>query len=363
MRKLCRLSSLLFIAGLMILSINVILATMPVPAQATPLDGSHVSSILTAQNSITSQNVVSNIVAMQAIDGLTITYSSPPLAGYPVFFTATITTTTVPTNPPPPGGIIAEAATIVYIWSFGDGSDRLFGDDPVVSHTYALPMTYTVLVTALNSSNVTSATQAISVPVQRPPQLFLPVLFKNFTPPVIPADLTCTLIIEPPNPSAGQPVLVIVDVENEGNGSADGFWIDLYVNPTNPPEPGRTNRISWQNACGGINSCSRGVAWSVSNAPLSAGNSRTFVTIPDVFNPITGQGFDPANSNWENGIFSEGTYQFYAYVDSINGLDDSIDGAVVETNETNNRCQGTLFVPSATLFGNESLGPSNLPKR
>ncbi len=358
MRKLRRLSLLLILSTSMILSLNVLLVARPASAHPSSNEVDDNISTLTSQRIITSQESVS----IQAIDEVTITYSSPALAGFPVFFTATITSTT----PSSSMMIIGQAAPNFYIWSFGDGSDPLFGDDSVVSHTYAIPMTYTVLVTAIDGSDVTFATQAISVPVGRPEQLFLPVVFKDFSEPIIPADLVCSnLIIEPPNPSAGQPVLIIVEVKNVGEGEADGFWIDLYVNPVTPPEPGRANRIPWRDACGGADSCSRGVAWSVSNAPLSKDASRTFVTIPSTFSPITGQGFDPAASNWESGIFSSGTYRFYAYVDSINGLNESIDGAVFETdeNEKNNRCEGTLSVSSSTLFENKSADSNNLPER
>ena len=352
MRKLRRLSLPLFMSSLMIFSFHVLLAALPVSAHTFTNKVNDNVLIPTTSGIIPGQESI----YIQAIDELTITYSMPPLAGFPVFFTATVTTSISISQ----AEESVSAASVSYIWAFGDGT-KASSIDPFISHIYALPMTYTMLVTAIDDTDFSFAIQEILVPVERPEQLFLPLIFKDFSADL--ADLTCSLSIEPSSPSAGQAVLITVEVKNEGEGAADGFWIDLYVNPTPPPEPGRANRISWRDACGEPDSCSRGVAWSVSNDLLSPGITRTFVTIPNIFNPVPHQGFDSAASNWESGILPAGSYQFYAYVDSINGLNESIDGAVDETNEDNNRCEKALSVPSALLFENNSYGPSNLPER
>ena len=226
-----------------------------------------------------------------------------------------------------------------------------------------MPATYTVVVTAIDSFDADVATQTVSVVVSRPEQQFLPVVFKNFTPPELPADLRCTLTINPPTPSSGQPVLITVEINNQGEGSADGFWVDLYINPASPPIPGRSNRIRWEDACGGPSSCQRGIAWRISNNPLFPPNSRTLISIPADLNPTGGQGFDRNNSNWPSGILPAGVYNFYAYVDSINGENVTIDGAVREVNESNNRCEGNLVVPASVSAETDEAGSSNLPQR
>ena len=60
--------------------------------------------------------------------------------------------------------------------------------------------------------------------------------------------------------------------------------------------------------------------------PLSPGDNRTLVSIPNNFHP---DGFDPDHSSW-SGSLPAGTYKLYAYVDSIDNSDPNSDGAVWE---------------------------------
>jgi PKD repeat protein len=251
----------------------------------------------------------------EPITGLSITHSLPTYVNLPIYFTATITGGTPP---------------IFYAWSFGDGGtlDNASSTEP---HTYVATGTYTVTVTAVNFFP-SSATKSISLTVVvRPPKyVYLPVVAKDFG--LLP-DLVCNdLSIEPPNPTSGQVVLITVQMQNQGKLEADGFWVDLYINPTTPPAPG--NLFPWQDVCDP--SFCQGMAWRISNTPLSPGTSRNLISINGNYHP---DGYDPANSNW-TGSLPAGTYDLYAYVDSIdNPVLKNTDGAVLESDEANNRCQ------------------------
>jgi PKD repeat protein len=251
----------------------------------------------------------------EPITGLSITHTSPVFVNLTTYFTATITGGTSP---------------IFYSWSFGDGETR-DNASSTESHTYVATGTYTVTVTAVNFFP-SSATESISLTVVvRPPKyVYLPIVSKDFG--LLP-DLVCNdLSIEPPDPTSGQVVLITVQMQNQGKLDADGFWVDLYINPTTPPAPG--NLFPWQDVCDP--SFCQGLAWRISNTPLSPGVSRNLISINGNYHP---DGYDPANSNW-TGSLPAGTYDLYAYVDSIdNPVLKNTDGAVLESDEANNRCQ------------------------
>jgi hypothetical protein len=122
--------------------------------------------------------------------------------------------------------------------------------------------------------------------------------------------------------SAGEPVQINVEVTNQGNITAPPFWVDFFINPTAPPTEAN---IRWDNVCG-LTPC-LGLAWYVST-PLAAGQS---VNLSSAVGS-----FSPENSYWP-GYFVNGTSDLYLYVDSWKpgiGL-----GAVVESNEANNRAE------------------------
>jgi PKD repeat protein len=254
------------------------------------------------------------------ITGLSITHSLPAYVNLPIYFTATITGGTPP--------------SFYYVWSFGDGGsfDEISNNRvSLVSYTYTATSTYTVVVTASDFFGG-FATESISLTVVvRPPKyVYLPVVSKDFG--LLP-DLVCNdLSIDPPDPTSGQVVLITVQMQNQGKLEADGFWVDLYINPTTPPAPG--NLFPWQDVCDP--SFCQGMAWRISNTPLSPGTSRNLISINGNYHP---DGYDPANSNW-TGSLPAGTYDLYAYVDSIdNPVLKNTDGAVLESDEANNRCQ------------------------
>jgi hypothetical protein len=280
-------------------------------------------------------------ITIMAITGLSITHSKVQ-AKTLTHFTATVTS-----GPPP----------IFYLWYFGDKTPQLPpnlpDDGSVVSHTYVNAGIYTTIVTAASLFEGDIATQSISLTVAPAviQYLYLPVVLKNYSPsssvgPM--ADLYCDLLSsDPPSPSAGQTILITTQIRNlPGVVSADGFWVDLYINPTIVPTTG--NRFPWQDVCGPA--CPGGLAWGISNAPLLPGDNRTLVSIPNNFHP---NGYDPAHSSW-SGSLPAGTYKIYAYVDSIDNSDPNSDGAVWESDETNNRCELKLVVSAPRSF---EIGP------
>ena len=111
-----------------------------------------------------------------------------------------------------------------------------------------------------------------------------------------------------------------VTVTNNGNASANPFWVDLYLNPSSPPTA--ANQI-WNTRCS-LKPC-LGMAWYVANG-LEPGQSIT----------LSSQSLAPGYSIWE-GWFAAGTTDLYVYADSYNpGV---AAGAVAELNESNNRAE------------------------
>jgi hypothetical protein len=177
-------------------------------------------------------------------------------------------------------------------------------------------------------------------------RVFLPLVMVPVTPP----DLVVEAFTVTPAKSsyaAGEPVLITVKVKNVGGSPTTvGFWVDLYINPSTPPT---TPNVRWNDVCG-ISPC-YGIAWYV-NQSLAPGQSITLTSAP-------GQ-FAGPQSIWR-GSFASGTNALYVYVDSYNPPVPT--GAVVESNETNNRAQITGFVVAGASFSNgaDPGAPSGAP--
>ena len=330
MQKLIRLMAVLLAPGLALVFFNTVLAGPPATSERA-----NGLVVQTAHHLPRERSLLS-----QPITGLSIIQTSAALANLPTQFRANID---------------EGAQPIFYRWAFGDGATSPINQNPVISHTYAAPGSYTVVVTAFNIFG--PATASLVVSVGEPVKTYLPLMLKEFTPPIPPADLACSLRLNPAQPSAGQAVVIEVDLQNiDDHGAADGFWVDLYLNPTLAPTPG--NLFRWEDVCGP--GCPGGVAWSISDAPLAPNITRTLVSIPNNFHP---DGFDPDNSSW-SGSLPAGTYNIYAYVDSINDLDGNNDGAVFESDETNNRCEILgLTVSTSRPLQVGGVGSGQLPRR
>ncbi len=289
--------------------------------------------VVTATNAAGSdiETIMLTVIA-EPITGLFIEHTSPVPINSPTYFTAMVT-----------GG----SPPIVYAWSFGDGSLPLFNAGPMVSHTYTTIGDYTVEVAASNGVPP-PATFSLPINFTSPSYntVYLPLVLKTS-----PADLSCSLSIN----TAGETDSIIVRIYNQGGSNADGFWVDLYINPSAVPGPG--NLFRWQDVCGP--SCPGGLAWRISNTPLLPGNSRNLVSISSDLHP---DGYDPTHSSWSASL-PAGTYNLYAYVDSINNFNPAYDGAVNESNETNNRCEIWGLVVSGFRSFEIEPRPNTFPPR
>jgi autotransporter family porin len=136
------------------------------------------------------------------------------------------------------------------------------------------------------------------------------------------ADLVAKIELVPNKTSfaAGEPVEVQVIISNQGTAAAQGFWVDLYINPSSPPSA--VNQI-WNERCG-MTPCF-GLAWQVEES-LAPGQSMTLTSQK----PLAGFAIWP-------GWFAAGTSDLYAYVDSFNP--GNANGTVLESNEANNHAE------------------------
>jgi hypothetical protein len=110
--------------------------------------------------------------------------------------------------------------------------------------------------------------------------------------------------------AAGEAVTILVTVANHGNAHSGSFWVDLHINPDEPPAP-------WHQTCS-LSPC-YGMTWYV--ATLPAGHQIELSSD----RPLAGY------SIW-NGSFAPGTTDLYVVVDSWG----SATGAVREIEEGNN---------------------------
>ena len=346
MKKL-RFFVVLIVPLVMVLSFNIILAGFSIsPVQAR-------EGIIQPEPVLHPSSVISGIdlLAADPVTGLAITHSTPVNIDEPVYFTGTVTGGTEP---------------IFFQWNFGDSTAPVNPTPPIsrtITHTYDLAGMYTVTLNATNFSMSPLATASIQLtippaPAPEPSEIFLPTLFKLHTLPE--PDLICTYALDPPTAGMGDQALITVQITNKGGLKADGFWVDAYFNPTNPPSQNNLRR--WQDACGGFNSCTTGIAWGIGDAPIAPGSNRILVSINDDEDPNT-NGYDPDYTKW-TGYLPTSPDKIFIYVDSINNNDGLNDGAVSESNEGNNLCKK---VDEIEMTANDIIvnqhGRSNLPAR
>ena len=238
-----------------------------------------------------------------------------------------------------------------YTWIFGDG-DIVKTKNTQVSHVFKSKGAFVVTVIASVDGvpkAVGSVTVFVDVPVK---QTYIPAINYNYDP--VP-DLRCAIKADPPNPSADDTILLSVDIFN-ASGTADGFWVDLYIDPKNGKPNGNTR---WGTVCDPA-TCPGGIAWGISDDPLYGGITRTLRSVPNNNDP---DGFDPLQTIWQGNqtLSQPRTYQLYAYVDSWDP--DNSYGAVEETNEANNVCSLLLTVKDAKPVSNLKSKENLLPDR
>jgi len=160
------------------------------------------------------------------------------------------------------------------------------------------------------------------------------------------ADLVAHFSLSTNAVVADQPVLVTVTITNQGNAPADPFWVDFYINPTQPPAAANQ---PWDKSCGGRR-CEQGIAWYVDKL-LAPGESITLTSTPG--------SYYGKNTVWD-GSFNTGLLNLYLYADSWNpGVPT---GAVYESNETNNRAEfHTLPGLASAAARTAAAPPDDLP--
>lgn len=161
----------------------------------------------------------------------------------------------------------------------------------------------------------TPATPVPSPPPAATSRIALPVVLNR---PALPDLVVAAIELAPARASyaAGEPVLISVTVANRGDAPATAFWVDLYLNPSAPPDAVNQR---WNERCGLI-PC-YGIAWLVEGLPAGASVVLTSAQI------------DPGQSIWP-GSFAPGTSVIYAYADTWNPGVGA--GGVHESDETNN---------------------------
>jgi PKD repeat protein len=336
MRKIMRLILLLLTPTLLLVFIKVVLAG-PVDSHATAKGKME----QVGQNFLVAPAPFRPVILSRtplAQSSIYITHT-PAYVHLPVRFTA----------------VVSPAGVDSYLWDFGDGTSASSGNSTSISHTYDVTGDYVVGVTSFFHGQTT---ELVTVGVS-PNQVHLPLVFQNFSPPD--PDLVCqALRFEPTNPSTEDTILLTVEMENQGGQPADGFWVDLYINPTEPV----TGNQRWGTICGPPADCLGGIAWAISeernSGPIFGGETRELLSIPSNFVGPE-QGFDPIHSEWD-GTLPAGDHKLFAYVDSWHPSNSY--GAVLESDENNNRCGPvSITVTPASSFKTNFSQPGSLPKR
>ncbi|MBU0705065.1 MAG: DUF11 domain-containing protein [Chloroflexi bacterium] len=171
-----------------------------------------------------------------------------------------------------------------------------------------------------------------------PAGVYLPLIMRNFTP--MPDLRVASLTVAPSNPTAGQPVTIMVTVENVGETAAGPFWVDLYDNPAPPPT--EANQI-WNFVCSGTLADCYGIAWYVADG-LGAGESVVLTSL---------SGYEAPQTHWLGYFVQSGGHDLYAFADSWNWT--VLWGAVEERNEGLDNRFGPVSINVGIVVGSEAI--------
>ncbi|RLC89622.1 MAG: hypothetical protein DRI37_03490 [Chloroflexi bacterium] len=156
-----------------------------------------------------------------------------------------------------------------------------------------------------------------------PRTVYLPVILRNYSP--SPDLVVEALPVDPGDPSAVQ-----VHIANVGSDPASGFWVDLYLDPTSPPEVNQP----WTQLC-----YPHGAAWYVDT--LQPGESLILT--------VGGPFYQSEQSRWPADAYPSGDHDIWAYVDSWG--DPYPWGGVQELHEDNNRWGPVAFTVTGVTSG------------
>ncbi len=208
---------------------------------------------------------------------------------------------------------------VAWEWNFGDGT-VVTTAITATSHSYTIGGLYTVGLTSTAASGCLSTAWG-TVMVVEPigfGSCYLPVIFNSHP---SQADLIVQDVrVDPADPAAGQLATIYAIIINQGNGVANDFQVDLYIDPIASPA---VNRI-WPDTCpgGAPPADCYGLVWSVPT--LGPGQSVT----------LDSNNYDSLYSHWEGRFATPGTHQVYVLADSYGAPQPY--GAVLEKDETNN---------------------------
>ncbi|HHJ05920.1 MAG TPA: hypothetical protein ENK24_00300, partial [Anaerolineae bacterium] len=220
-----------------------------------------------------------------------------------------------------------------------------------------MPGKYTLWARAGDLAGNIAEIAPFEVDITSPSTLYLPIIMRNYTPPVVAPDLVVSSITA----NAGQLQVII---RNDGNAPAENaFWVDAYINPTTVPTA--VNQI-WQNMG------DEGAAWGVEGKvlPLAPGETLT-LTVQGTATQTVGDAYFWAEYSRINWALANGT-PVYAQVDSANANTDY--GNVLENHEIEGRAYNNIAGPVFSLenlprnplpsgVANPSLGQNALPPR
>ncbi|MDM8531800.1 trypsin-like serine protease [Anaerolineales bacterium HSG25] len=139
-------------------------------------------------------------------------------------------------------------------------------------------------------------------------------------------NLISSFEIDPPYIQFGQPVTVSLTVTNTGHSTANNFFVDFYVEPTQAP----LSAMYW-GELGSPLSPTQGIEWQVKK--LAPGQSIR-LTSSNCNSTDDGQAPLLGFTTW-NGSFLVGTENLYSYADSDG--DGNPNGLLLETNEADNQ--------------------------
>jgi uncharacterized repeat protein (TIGR01451 family) len=200
-------------------------------------------------------------------------------------------------------------------WDFGDGS--IISGTLTPTHTYQSDGKFTVkLQVSDDDGGIGKASLDVNIGRHL---LYLPIVRKSGL-----SDLVASLQLSPDRLQfvTGEPVTITVTITNQGSEPASGFWVDLYINPSQPPDG---PNHPWDETCG-FNPC-YGMAWFVDQS-LAPEEAIQLTSTP--------ASFLKDYSIWP-GSFPAGVTDLYVYADSWDPGVNS--GAVIESDESNNRAE------------------------
>ncbi len=228
----------------------------------------------------------------------------------------------------------ADYAAVASRLTLAPGATRVSFTVPITDDIFEEPNeTVTLALSVPNNATLGTPHSATLTILDDDHRLYLPLIARAYVarPNLVPISFK----VSPATPIVSQTTTFTVVIQNQGTTAiTTPFWVDLYIDPVRPPAEANE---TWDQLCAQPLPDCYGGAWEITRT-LAPGQLIT----------LTSAALHPDFDYWPDRFVTSGSHAVYVYADSWEA-DSSPSGAIIETNESDNRADLIVNVAPALM--------------